>query len=137
MLGRVVRLSSRCFRYPRRGLSSVFDLSRDPSHWPKPLKSCSCGSLTSSDLCHNVTIAGWVSSIRVMKDSVFIVLRDGSGMVQTLFCCDKDSKSGNVVFFVAEEIIKSIPLESSVCVTGIVAIWIVIHGRSRNVRRML
>ena len=71
-------------------LTTAFDLSRNPSHWPQPLKSRSCNSVSLNDVASTVTLSGWVDSVRVMKDSVFIVLRDSDGKVQTLFPCDKE-----------------------------------------------
>lgn len=98
MLGVIRKLPiSRCIQCFERTFSSVFDISRDPTHWPKPLKSCPCNSFTSSDIRRTVTVAGWVDSIRIMKDSVFIILRDGSGMVQTLFPYDKDGEGRSSV----------------------------------------
>ena len=71
-------------------LTAAFDLSRNPAHWPQPLKSRSCDSVSLNDVASTVTLSGWVDSVRVMKDSVFIVLRDSNGKVQTLFPCDKE-----------------------------------------------
>lgn len=84
-----VKFSSRLFR----SLSSkadVFDLSLDSAKWPFPLRSCSCNSLTKKNINEFVTLSGWVDSVRIMKDSVFIILRDGEGQTQTLFECDKE-----------------------------------------------
>lgn len=84
-----VKFSSCLFR----SLSSkadVFDLSLDSAKWPSPLRSCSCNSLTKKNINEFVTLSGWVDSIRIMKDSVFIILRDGEGQTQTLFECDKE-----------------------------------------------
>lgn len=84
-----LKFSSRLFR----SLSSkadVFDLSLDSTKWPSPLRSCSCNSLTKKNINESVTLSGWVDSVRIMKDSVFIILRDGEGQTQTLFECDKE-----------------------------------------------
>ena len=84
-----LKFSSRLFR----SLSSkadAFDLSLDSAKWPSPLRSCSCNSLTKKNINEFVTLSGWVDSVRIMKDSVFIILRDGEGQTQTLFDCDKE-----------------------------------------------
>lgn len=100
--------------------SDVFDLTQNPSHWPNPLKSHSCNLVTASDVLRPVSVSGWVDSIRVMKDSVFIVLRDGCGRVQTLFPCDKDGCPPKRLSRLVEDVLNDIPLESVVCVTGTV-----------------
>ncbi|CBK24377.2 Aspartyl-tRNA synthetase [Blastocystis hominis] len=102
-----LKFSSRLFR----SLSSkadAFDLSLDSAKWPSPLRSCSCNSLTKKNINEFVTLSGWVDSVRIMKDSVFIILRDGEGQTQTLFDCDKE----------VESLLKKIPMESVVCVEG-------------------
>ena len=71
-------------------LSDAFDVSLNSSSWPQPLRSSFCNTITAKNLNQTVTVSGWVDSIRVMKDSVFVVVRDGEGAIQTLFDCDKD-----------------------------------------------
>ena len=71
-------------------MSDAFDVSKNPSLWPERLRSHSCNALTAKNNREEVTVSGWVDSIRIMKDSVFIVVRDGEGSVQTLFDCDGD-----------------------------------------------
>ena len=92
-----VRFYQKCFlktmRFQSRAFSSnvaAFDTTLNPNHWPFPLREYSCNELSSEQVDKDVTISGWVDSIRIMKDSVFIVIRDGYGKVQTLFQCDKE-----------------------------------------------
>ena len=94
MLGRFARVShfhkSTFYVRSYSRLTAAFDLSRNPAHWPQPLKSRSCDSVSLNDVTSKVTLSGWVDSVRVMKDSVFIILRDGDGKIQTLFPCDRE-----------------------------------------------
>ena len=122
----------RCIVRPFSAFSDVFDLTQNPSHWPNPLKSRNCNLVTPSDVSQSVSVSGWVDSIRVMKDSVFIVLRDGSGPVQTLFPCDKDGGSPRRLSHVVENVLKEIPLESAVCVTGTVGVEVICECRCRS-----
>lgn len=69
---------------------TAFDTTLNPNNWPTILHDCSCDTISSEQVSKEVTISGWVDSIRIMKDSVFIVVRDGNGKVQTLFDCSKD-----------------------------------------------
>ena len=103
-------------------LSDAFDVSKSPSSWPKCLRSHSCNAITAKNNNEEVTVSGWVDSIRVMKDSVFIVVRDGEGSVQTLFDCDGDGLALRLCSCVVETVLKKIPLESVACVQGIVFI---------------
>ena len=70
--------------------ADLFDVSLNSKLWPYPLKSCSCNDLTLKNVNEKVTLSGWVDSIRIMKDSLFIILRDGEGKTQALFDSDKD-----------------------------------------------
>ena len=101
-------------------LSDAFDVSLNSSSWPQPLRSSSCNTITAKNLNQTVTVSGWVDSIRVMKDSVFVVVRDSEGAVQTLFDCDKDGLALQHGLRVVENVLKKIPLESVVCVQGCV-----------------
>ena len=92
--------------------------------------------VTLSDVPQPVSVSGWVDSIRVMKDSVFIVLRDGSGVVQTLFPCDKDGCPSKRLSCVVECALKSVPLESAVCVTGTVWMTAASEYRYKNAPKM-
>lgn len=116
--------------------SDVFDLTQNPSHWPNPLKSHSCNLVTASDVLRPVSVSGWVDSIRVMKDSVFIVLRDGCGRVQTLFPCDKDGCPPKRLSRLVEDVLKDIPLESVVCVTGTVWMGVISESRCKSAPKM-
>lgn len=82
--------SARCLFRFFSSKADLFDVSLNSKLWPYPLKSCSCNDLTVKNVNETVTLSGWVDSIRIMKDSVFIVLRDGEGKIQTLFDSDKD-----------------------------------------------
>ena len=118
---------------------SIASLGRSPSfpsHWPNPLKSHSCNLVTASDVLRPVSVSGWVDSIRVMKDSVFIVLRDGCGRVQTLFPCDKDGCPPKRLSRLVEDVLKDIPLESVVCVTGTVWMGVISESRCKSAPKM-
>ena len=69
---------------------AAFDVSMNPTKWPTNLKEMNCNDISIEHVNKHVTLSGWVDSIRLMKDSVFIILRDGDGKVQTMFDCDKE-----------------------------------------------
>lgn len=82
-----------------------------------------CGNLGSVDIGKEVVIYGWVNSLRDLGDKAFLVLRDGYGKVQT-YCSFDDP---NLEFrstvpssqdVTDQQFIKSIKLESVVCVRG-------------------
>ncbi|XP_049849919.1 aspartate--tRNA(Asp/Asn) ligase-like [Schistocerca gregaria] len=75
-----------------------------------------CGQLNRENQAQKVVLLGWLSSVRILSHTLgFITIRDCTGMIQAKFDSSSTQQKGAI------EDLKRIPLESAVCVHGVVA----------------
>lgn len=76
-------------------------------------KSARCGEITVSDVGKEVVLAGWVHQVRDLGGKKFVILRDGSGLIQVTIT--KGSVPDEIV-----SIVEQLTLESVIQVKGVV-----------------
>ncbi len=75
-------------------------------------RSHTCGDLRKSNLNHKIKLNGWVNTVRLHGQVVFVDLRDRYGMTQLVF--DADSYKGSF------ELIKKLSMEDVLSIKGVV-----------------
>ncbi|KAK8813276.1 hypothetical protein WA158_002868 [Blastocystis sp. Blastoise] len=81
--------------------------SQDINTWPPTLQKQKCNELTSLKPNTQVTLSGWVESVRRLGSILFIVLRDNTGDIQLTFDTTQEF-----------ETLKKMTIESTICIRG-------------------